>query len=85
MCRTVLDHLPQDVWKNLDEPGMIDEPDLETYVFIKTKENVSILVGNDDDGDDEPMLQQHEAGSCLIVRYNLIRDLFMDDKVELLM
>lgn len=70
--RTVLDHFPQDVWKKLDEPDMIDEPDLETYVFIRTKDNVEI---------DEVAA---EAGSSYIVQYDRVRDLFRKGKVELL-
>jgi hypothetical protein len=72
--RTVLDHFPQDVWKKLDEPEMIDSPDLDTYVFIRTKESVLI--------DEETAL--HEAGTSLIVQYNRVRDLFLKGKVELL-
>jgi hypothetical protein len=79
--RTVLDHFPQDVWKKLDDPEMIDEPDLDTYVFIKTRENVVIDSGTEDN----PGLQQHAAGTCLIVLYKRIRDLLLEEKVELLM
>lgn len=81
MNRTVLDHFPQDAWKQLDAPEMIDEPDLDTYVFIKTRENVVIDNGMEYD----PGLHQHAAGTCLIVRYKRIRELLLDEKVELLM
>jgi hypothetical protein len=73
--RTVLDHFPQDAWKKLDEPDMIDQPDLETYVFIRTKEDVEIE-------DNEPFFA--EAGSSLIVQYSRVRDLYLKGKVELL-
>jgi hypothetical protein len=79
--RTVLDHFPQDVWKQLDAEDMIDEPDMNTYVFIKAKEYVTI----DNGTEDNPDLQAHEEGACLIVRYSRIRDLLLEEKVELLM
>jgi GINS complex subunit 4 len=79
--RTVLDHFPQEVWKKLDEPEMIDEPDLDTYVFIKTRENVVIDSGTEDN----PGLRQHAPDTCLIVLYKRIQKLLMDKKVELLM
>ena len=72
--RTVLDHFPQDVWKKLDEPEMIDEPDLDTYVFVQTKEHLTI----------PDSLDSYKAGTSLIVRYSRIRDLFLQGKVELL-
>ena len=31
--RTVLQHLPKDAWKKLDEPEMIDSPNLEQFDF----------------------------------------------------
>jgi hypothetical protein len=37
--RKVTGHFPQEIWKKLDEPEMIDAPDLDTYVFIRTKES----------------------------------------------
>jgi hypothetical protein len=79
--RTVLEHFPQQAWKKLDEPEMIDEPDLGAYVFIKTKENVAF----DNGTADNPDLQQFAEGTCLIVRYNRIRELFLNNQVEFLM
>ena len=78
---TVLDHFPQDVWRKLDEPEMIDEPTLDTHVFIKAKETVDINMGTKEN----PVLRQHPEGSCIIVQYSWIRDLFLEGKVELLM
>lgn len=77
--RTVLDHFPQEAWKKLDAPEMIDEPDLDAYVFVRTKERV--IVDRDAIDDEDP----HEKGTCLIVRYARVRDLFLQDKVELLL
>ena len=74
--RTVLDRFPQDVWKKLDEPEMIDEPDLDTYVFVQTLDDVTIT--------NNKVQESHNAGSTLIVRYSKIRDLYEQGKVELL-
>jgi hypothetical protein len=71
---TVLDRFPQDVWKKLDEPEMIDQPDLDTYVFIKCISDVVIPA------------EEHRsvAGTFLIVRYSRVRDFILEGKVELL-
>lgn len=77
---TVTEHFPQDVWRQLDAPDMIDEPDLDQFVFLRCLENITI----DDGTVDKPNVQHHVAGTCLIVRYNRIRDFFLDGKVELI-
>jgi DNA replication complex GINS protein SLD5 C-terminus len=98
--KTVLDHFPpQQVWKTLDAPEMIDEPDLSTYVFCRSKEDVTIADG-DGDGDrahpiryddtddfdrDAAASYRAAAGVCLIVRYSRVRNLFLQGKIELLM
>ncbi len=80
---------------------MIDSPDLEQFVFCRVLETVQIDVAGepnslDDDGDDEEAaneeedefgdaVQEHQAGSCLIVMYKTVRELVLDGKVELLM
>ncbi len=74
---------------------MIDSPDLEQFVFCRVVETVQIDVrgdlgalnedlANDDDnfGDN---IQEHAAGSYLIVMYKLVRDLVLEGKVELMM
>jgi hypothetical protein len=78
---------------------MIDTPDLEQFVFCRVVETVQIDVRgelgvlnedlvNDDDNDDDDNygenIQEHAAGSYLIVMYKQIRDLVLDGKVELL-
>ena len=78
--RTVLDHFPQDAWKKLDEPDMIDRPDLGTYVFVRIKESVEINSGTED----VPDIQRHEAGTCLIVRYHRIQHLLRQGQLELM-
>ena len=71
--RTVLDHMPKDAWKRLDEPDMVESPDLNRFLFCKPLDDVEI-------GD-----QIHTKGSCLVARYPLIQKLVLDEKVELLM
>ncbi|GKY93076.1 hypothetical protein MPSEU_000275900 [Mayamaea pseudoterrestris] len=78
--KTVLDHFPQEVFKQLDEPEMIDEPDLETYIFVRCKEDVLV-----DNATDNTPPDWHVKGTVLIVRYSRIRDLYLENKVELLM
>ena len=73
---------------------MIDSPDLEQFVFCRVVETVQIDVrgelsalNEDLDNEDEfgDNIQEHAAGSYLIVMYKQIRDLVLDGKVELLM
>jgi len=74
---------------------MIDSPDLEQFVFCHVIETVSIDVSgepsalNEDLANDEDdygdNIQEHAAGSYLIVMYKQIRDLVLEGKVELLM
>lgn len=83
-----MNHISKEALRNLDDPGMIDKPNLDQYVFIKVKdEPVEINNGTngDDDDDDQPEIEQHTPGTCLIARYNTIRSLFQQGKVELLM
>jgi len=77
--RTVLDHVGKDALKNLDEPDMIDQPNLDQYVFVKVKEDSEIQGGTDE----EPTHDQHAAGTTLIARYNVVRELYSQGKVEL--
>lgn len=76
--RTVLDHLPQDVWKKLDEPHMITSPDVNKFVFCKALEEVQLL----QEGDGQ---QAHSKGSCLIARYETVQSMLSEGKMELLM
>ncbi len=74
---------------------MIDSPDLEQFVFCRVVETVQIDVRgelsvlNEDFTNDEDeygdYIQEHAAGSCLIVMYKQVRDLVLDGKVELLL
>mmetsp|Transcript_12094 Transcript_12094/g.26879 ORF Transcript_12094/g.26879 Transcript_12094/m.26879 type:complete len:346 (+) Transcript_12094:82-1119(+) len=96
--RTVLNSLPKEAWRKLNEPDMIDTPDLDAYVFCKVLETVEIdsSVGDkkksgsgidDDDDDDDDMggsIQEHAAGSFLIARYAAIRGQVLEGKLALL-
>jgi DNA replication complex GINS protein SLD5 C-terminus len=70
----VTDHFPANDWKQLDAAEMIDEPDLDQFVFIRCLEDIPII------GD--PVV--HKSGSNLIVRYARVRKLLLERKVELL-
>lgn len=72
---SVVNHFPQSIWKNLDDEGMIDEPDLDTYVFITTRESIFMV--------DEQ--ESYPARASLVVKYSRVRDFVHDGKVELLM
>lgn len=80
--RTVLDHLPKDAWKKLDEPEMIDSPNLDEFVFCKVLESVEIdnsMPGEESD------IDKHAEGTCLIVRYSAIQQLVLEGKIEMLL
>lgn len=81
MRRTVLDHIAKVAFRNLDEPEMVDSPDLDQYVFVKVKEKAVIDTGTEDDSFPE----EHQAGKTLITRYSVVRDSFAQGKVELLL
>ena len=87
--RTVLNHLPKEAYKKLDEPEMIDSPNLEEFVFCRVLEPIQIDVSEDNDnGDGEDLvdrIQEHGTGAYLIVMYKSIRELVLEGKVELLM
>jgi GINS complex subunit 4 len=78
--RTVLDHIPQDAWRKLDAPEMIDEPDLDSFVFCRCVEDIVMNAGTEE----QPNINQHAAGACLIIRYRRIRDFVLEGKVALL-
>ena len=73
---TVTNHFPKPVWMQLDAPDMIDEPDLDKFVFLRCLDDIVL-----DDGDES---QMHAAGTCLIVRYRRVRDHCLQGKVELM-
>lgn len=68
---------------------MIDSPNLESFVFCRVLEPIQIDVSgdtNDEGGEDViDTIQEHGAGSCLIVMYKSIMRFVLDGKVELLM
>jgi hypothetical protein len=74
LCVTVLDHIPNNVWKTLDRPEMVDEPDLSCYVFARVHEEPIFAAG-----------ENFEAGTCVIAPYDKLRPFLLERKVELLM
>ena len=92
--RTVLNHMPAEGWKKLDDKEMIDSPDLEQFVFCRALEPIEIDVSgepnplNEEDEDNEDdygdNLQAHPEGAFLIVMYKKVRDLVAEGKVQLL-
>mmetsp|Transcript_17962 Transcript_17962/g.25389 ORF Transcript_17962/g.25389 Transcript_17962/m.25389 type:complete len:89 (+) Transcript_17962:3-269(+) len=87
MQRAVTDHLPKNAWKRLDEPSMIDRPDLDTYVFCRVLEPIQIDNFKDldmGDNDFEEDLQHVKTGSTMFLRYAIIQDLLLEGKVSLL-
>lgn len=93
MERTVTDHLKKGAWKQLDAPEMIDRPNLDTYVFCNVLEEGGVIVNNnvgldlsEEVEEDGGGRQQHfDKGSHIFVRYQVVRDLVSEGKVELLM
>eukprot|EP00568_Trieres_chinensis_P002559 CAMPEP_0183303580 /NCGR_PEP_ID=MMETSP0160_2-20130417/8964_1 /TAXON_ID=2839 ORGANISM="Odontella Sinensis, Strain Grunow 1884" /NCGR_SAMPLE_ID=MMETSP0160_2 /ASSEMBLY_ACC=CAM_ASM_000250 /LENGTH=324 /DNA_ID=CAMNT_0025466503 /DNA_START=18 /DNA_END=992 /DNA_ORIENTATION=- len=93
LCRSVVNHLPSGAFKKLDEPEMIDRPDLDEFVFCRCLETVEIdnnkgqeeEVNIDDEDEFGGSIQKHPEGSCLIARYATVRDLVLQGKVVLLM
>jgi len=94
MRQSVTDRLPKEAWKSLDEPEMIDRPDLDSYVFCEVREPVEIdnlkgffvdrEFGEEDDYEDN-RITHHGIGETLFVRYGVIQDLVYEGKVRLLM
>lgn len=81
MARTVLDHLPQEAWKKLDEPDMVEEPDWDRFVFCRVvAEQVEIGTTTMDED-----AAEHTAGSCLIARYGSIQQHVLEGSIQLLM
>jgi hypothetical protein len=75
---TVTNRFPQDVWRSLDEPDMIDEPDLDQYVMIKVVQDSTLYKGTE-----EP--RSLDAGSSLIVNYRQIAGFLEAGAVQLLL
>jgi len=76
---------------------MIDSPDLEQFVFCHVLETVQIdvmgepnplrngIVDNEaeDESEYDESVQEHRAGSHLIVMYESVRELVFEGKVQL--
>lgn len=78
--------MPKEAWRRLDEPDMIESPNLDEFVFCRVLETVEI--NNHDplgrEEQDEFDTREYKADTSLIVRYGAIRELVLDGKIELL-
>eukprot|EP00979_Chaetoceros_neogracilis_P014009 scaffold4303_cov242-Chaetoceros_neogracile.AAC.2 len=91
--RTVTDNLRKEAWRKLDEPEMIDRPNLDTFVFCKVVGEEGIVVDNwegmtisaEEEEEDELRSQPFDQGAHIFVRYRVVRELVQNGKVELLM
>jgi hypothetical protein len=72
--RTVLDHIPKEAWKKLDEPDMIDTPDFNRFVFCRVMQD-EVEIGD----------QYHGQGSYLIARYATVQSHVLEHRIELLL
>ncbi len=95
MRRSVTDQIPKEAWRKLDEPSMIDRPNLDHYVFCKVIDEEGVVLDNHkglqidlseeyDDEEEEPECH-YDTGSFLFVRYDVVREFISEGKVDLLM
>lgn len=93
MRRSVTDQIPKEAWRKLDEPSMIDRPNLDHFVFCKVVDEEGVVLDNhnglqidmsEDTEEDEPE-RHYDSGKFLFVRYGVVRDLISEGKVDLLM
>lgn len=59
---------------------MIDEPDLDAFVFLRFVQEAELLGSHNSSKDQD----YFAAGDCAVVRYRRVRDLFLEGKVELI-
>lgn len=71
---TVLNNIQQNAFKKLDEKFMIDKPDLNQFVFVQCIQD-NIIIGT----------ETKNTGDFLIVRYNQIRQNYLNNEVEMLL
>ena len=92
METNVTNHFPKEIFSKLNEPEMIDHPDLDSFVFCQVVDRAGVQldkytdfpkVGEEDDYD--RVSELYNEGSCLFLRYALIKDLVLEGKVILLM
>ena len=93
MRRSVTDQIPKEAWRKLDEPAMIDRPNLDHYVFCKVVDEDGVVLNNhkglqidlSEENEDEDPDREYEYGMVLFVRYYVVRDLIAEGKIDLLM
>eukprot|EP00977_Amphora_coffeiformis_P023483 scaffold13461_cov166-Amphora_coffeaeformis.AAC.5 len=75
---TVTNHFPQEAWKRLDEPEMIEQPNVDQYVMVRVLRDATLRKGSEE-------ARPLEAGSNLIVNYGEIRGFLESGAVQLIM
>ena len=96
MQRSVTNHLPKDAWKKLDEPEMIDRPNMNTFCFCRVLDDEGVSLDNtvgleleqqegDITQDSDQMEDYYKQGSQIFARYAVVKDLILEGKVELMM
>ena len=78
MQTSVTDHFPQEAWRRLDEPEMIEEPGLDQYVMVRVHEDCTLRKGSEE-------ARTLEEGSNLILNYREIRGLLQSGSLGLIM
>ena len=72
---------------------MIDQPNLDTFVFCKVVDKEGIVVDNwegltisaEEEDEDDLRRQDFSTGAHIFVRYRVVRELVQEGKVDLLM
>lgn len=75
---TVTNHFPQEAWRRLDEPEMIEQPDTDQYVVVKVIQDSTLRK-------ETPNPRPLDEGTTVFVCYREIRNLLESGAVELLM
>lgn len=76
--KTVTNHFPQEAWKRLDEPDMIEKPGLDEYVMVRVFEDSTLRKGTEE-------ARTLEEGSNLIVNYREVRTFLESGALQLIM
>lgn len=76
--KTVTNHFPQEAWKRLDEPEMIEKPRLDEYVMVRVFEDCTLRKGSEE-------ARTLEEGSNLIVNYREVRTFLESGALQLIM
>lgn len=83
--KTVTDHFPQSVWKKLDEPEMVQSPNLDEFCWVRVLQDITLHLSQSQSSqyDDDVDAHRYNKGSVLVIPYSRVRDLIQEQKVEL--